>query len=310
MTVPFLINEPPQQPKIKFTWKIAFVVLVLLAAIGRRYFGGAPGKLFAIAALALFLVKILLGLRDGAHRLEAARQESRRGFDLWKEFFPPWFRGLAKTEWKIYREVCSRTFGLESPSAAESRKVVNGMGFTLSSGNISTLLVPLAVIGLLADLPLSQLAIQIWHPPHVVLIHVLTLLMAAWGFVWILGDRLAVRALDHSLDDRQLVLRVGFRWACDVPVTAIKRCAALRGSPVEWQTAMQIDRHSVWRVTPIDPPNVLLEIDPGEKSDVKVMRMGASVELRKFLAVYVDSPTQFIRRINDAIDSKGGDQNA
>jgi hypothetical protein len=156
------------------------------------------------------------------------------------------------------------------------------------------LLIPLAVIGVLSDVPLSQIIVTIWKPDHAILVHMICLFLAAWGLVWIVGDRFAVRELTHVVNAHQIFLNVGFRWSCVIPVHSIVRCTALCDRPRDWLPRLSIGKDDVWFVTPVDSPNVLMEIDATTVEQSAIKKMGARVPGRQFVALYVDDPQRFI----------------
>jgi len=281
--------------RVRISWAWVMAACVIIAAVGRRYFIGTLGLAFAMAAAVLFAIKVIQGGGAAAGRIGAAYGRSGLTLALWKELFPPWILGFALTECLIYKEFVYRLLNLRPPSAAAMERAPDGKRFSIDGGDLSTLLVPLAIIGMISDVPLSQVIISAWRPEHTLFVHLIVFAVSLWGFIWIIGDRGAVRGSNHVLNREELFLAVGFRWMSNVPLHAIKHCSALHGKPKEWLASSSIDRNEVWSVTPIDSPNVLVELDINALDGMGIKRMGNCVPLRRYLALYFDAPGEFIR---------------
>jgi hypothetical protein len=285
-------------------WGAVFVSCVAIAAFGRRHFHGPLGWVFTVAAAAFFLFKMVRGLVAAFARIRSAKSQSIGGVALWKEIIPPWIRGVAATEAKIYLEVLSHFLRFRPPSDRLASHSTDGTRFSLARGDIYQLLPSLAVIGLLSDFPLAWVLVAIIKPDHTITVHLILLGLALWGGVWIAGDTFAVRALPHLVTRNRIALRVGFRWSCDIPVDAVLRCLPLKGKSKSWLPKLQLDASQVWIVTPIDPPNVLIEIKAFEARQVSISRMGARVQGRQHVAVYVDDARLFISCIEAVLECR------
>ena len=196
-----------------------------------------------------------------------------------------------------------RLLRIKSPSQKLRRLLPTGRIYTLSKGDFSTILIPLAVIGMFADVPLSHVIVNIWVSSHALWVHVGLLFLTVWGFIWIVGDRFAVRELAHVVSGETLSLHVGFRWSGELSIHAVTRCIPLDCSLKEWRKSNALDRNAIWIVTPIDSPNVLVETAHDAALDVRITRMGVDVPPRKFIALYVDNPKAFISDIRTTSES-------
>jgi len=279
------------------TWGIAIGVIAIVAGLGRRHFHGAMGMVLAITAILLFGHKACGGIRSASQRVRYARGRGCTGFALIKEIIPPWLRGVAKTEALIYSEVLCALMRRDLPSNCLARQLPMGLRFTLANGPVSGVLLPLAIIGMLADLPLSFIVIAIFKPVHELAIHAVLFGMALWGLVWVAGDRSAIKRLEHVVNDDAIHLQVGFRWRMDIPLNAIQRCTLIQGKARIWLREMSIDRADVLMVTPIDTPNLLIELTSDGLDRVRIEKMGASARGRQFFAVYLDDPAGFLVRV-------------
>lgn len=274
-------------------WAYIFALCAVIASLGRHHFHGRVGLAFAIASGLLFLRKFLHGVVASYRRISSARAASTSRMDWVKEIIPPWIRGMVAVDRSIYSEVVCRIFCWPSPSVKLANNLPQGKRFTLSKGNVSTLLIPLVVIGLMSDVPISQVIIVIWRPAHALWLHAALLFAALWGLAWAVGDRFSICELRHVVTPSTLFLRVGFRWSCDIPIKAIKNCSIVDGRPRVWLASKLIKKEDVWLVTPVDRPRVLIEIDPNAVQLVSVFRMQTRVAGKIYVAVYVDDPEIF-----------------
>lgn len=275
----------------------AIVLVTIAAGYGRRHFHGAVGIGFALIAAILFGRKLFGGLMGACMRLRMARARGTHGLLFLAEAVPPWVRGIASTEMRIYGQVASGLVRRARPSDAIERNVPSGKRYSLANGPLSSLLMPLALVGLLSDLPLSLTIVTIFKPTHATAIHLVLFATALWGVAWIAGDRSAIKRIHHVIDDQRLHFRVGFRWDVIVPVDAVRGQKRLQGSVREWLSTQSLNRDEVLMVTPIDSPNVLIELDPAQLGDTSIVKFGAAAICRRFVAAYVDDPAGFLNQL-------------
>lgn len=282
-------------------WKLIFIGLIAAAAIERKYFGEAFSDIFAAMAAALLVLKLYDGLGNSYRRVQAARRRSQRGINLYKEIIPPGLRGLVLTQALTLGECFNRLVRLTPRSVKLENACVKSSSFSLSQGDISTLIIPMAVIVTLTDIPLDQLIVAAAKFDHAMLIHLVVLSAAIWGLIWVIGDRLAVKTMNHYVHDGCIRLRVGHRWDCKIPVSAVARCVSFDYSSQASRKRLGMSKQDLWRVTPIDKPNILIELDEKFSNEVHIVKMGSVAAQRRYLAVYVDRPNSFIRAIiNDS----------
>lgn len=286
----------------------AIVVVTIAAGYGRRHYHGAVGTGFALIAVILFGRKLLGGVKGASSRIRAARAAGIHGYPVLAEAIPAWMRGVASTEGQIYREVAYRLAKRVPPSDAIERSAPPGQRYSLANGPVSSLLMPLAIVGLLSDLPLSLVLVAIFQPTHAAVVHLALFAAALWGVAWIAGDRSAVKAITHVVGSREIRLRVGFRWSVAIPITAVRVQHRLQGSTHESLPKLSVQRDDVLMVTPIDSPNVLIDLDLAQLETLSVEKFGAAVPCRRFIAIYVDDPASFMRNLADAKQALGANQ--
>jgi hypothetical protein len=203
-------------------------------------------------------------------------------------------------EWRIWLEFICAVMRRRRPSEAVAAELGPGSRFPLHKGAVSSIIIPITVIASCVDVPLIHLLLN----DHVSAVlrgpfHVALLVFNAWAIIWIIDDRSAVAHIPHVVGLDTLRLRVGHRLALDVPLSAVRGIHSLKGSPREWMSARGLTRNEVVLVTPMDAPNVLLEIDVTEKAAFS-LRARRSAGARRFLAIRVDNAEGFKRALASA----------
>jgi len=196
-------------------------------------------------------------------------------------------------QWRILLEFLCAVMRRRRPSEAVAAELGPGSRFSLHKGAVSSIIIPIAVIASCVDVPLIHLLLN----DHVSAVlrgpfHVALLVFNAWAIIWIIGDRSSVTHIPHVVGSDMLRLRVGFRLGFDVPLSAVRGVYGLKGSPREWMPARGLTRNQVVMVTPMDAPNVLLEISVTETAAFS-LHARRSTGARRFLAIRVDNAEGF-----------------
>jgi len=199
--------------------------------------------------------------------------------------------------WRPLVEVVCALLRRRRPSQAVAATLGPGARFSLHKGAVSSIVVALTVIASCVDIPL----IHLLSNDHVPLalrgpFHAALLALNAAGLIWIIGERSAVMHIPHVVGPAMLRLRVGFRLALDLPLSAIGAVSILKDSPQEWMAARGLARADVTLVTPMDEPNVLLEIH-GDLDAVRGLRAGRAMRSTRYLAIRVDDAEGFRRAL-------------
>ncbi len=201
--------------------------------------------------------------------------------------------GRLAMEGLLWLEAVCAALGCRRPSQAVAAALGPGMRFSLHKGSVSSIILPLAVIASCIDIPLIHLLLnghvsQAMRGPF----HAVLLAANAWTLVWIFGDRSAVRHIPHVVGPSTLQLRVGFRLAVEVPLSAVRGVQTVKGPPRDWMQAKGLSRRDVMLITPMDEPNVLIEIG-GDLDALRALRSGRLAGGWRFLAVRVDDGEGF-----------------
>ena len=217
--------------------------------------------------------------------------------DTVAERFPAAVTGRLVMEGRLWLEVMCAALGRRRPSQTLAAALGSGMRFPLHKGSVSSIILPLAVITSCVDIPLIHLLLN-GHVSPVMRgpFHAALLAVNVWTLVWIFGDRSAICRIPHVIGPAMLRLRVGFRVAVEIPLTAVRSVQTVKGSPGHWMQAKGLSRRDVMLVTPMDEPNVLIEIS-GALDAVRALRAGRPTAGRRFLAIRVDDNEGFRRAL-------------
>jgi len=214
---------------------------------------------------------------------------------------PQRLRGLVTARmviaWRLWLEVVCASLRRRRPSEDVAATLGPGLRFSLHKGAVSSIVVALTVIASCVDIPLIHL-LSNNHVPALLRgpFHAALLVLNAVGLIWVIGERSAVTRVPHAVGPTMLRLRVGFSLALDLPLSAVSGASILKGSPREWMPARGLTRADVTLVTPMDEPNVLLEIG-GDPDVLRGLRAGRPIRGTRFLAIRVDDAEGFRRAV-------------
>jgi hypothetical protein len=201
-------------------------------------------------------------------------------------------RARLAVELAIYREALCALAGRVRPSARRMADMPHGRRYTLHRGELSSILLPLVILTSCVDVPLLHLFIHIRAPePMRLALHAVVIGTTLCGLLWVIGDRSSVKNLDHVLVAGELVLNVGYRASCRLPIASIGAVRQVNGKPAEWRAVLGLKKSDVTSFTPMDSPNLLIELkaSPGR---LTCIRFGIERALSGHVAVYADRPTQ------------------
>lgn len=173
-----------------------------------------------------------------------------------------------------------------------------GEAFAFSRTNDYGLVVGLLVIGSLVDIPLLHLLVHhVVSAPYRQPAHGMAALITCYGLVWVISDYRAIKASRHEVTMSEIRFRLGWRVSGVVPVAGIRSVRPAPDSIRRWRIDQGLRRNDVGLITPLDAPNILVEIDPGPCFRV----MSAKRQAARYLAIYVDDPERLIRCLRSRI---------
>ena len=273
---------------------IAFTFAISLAA---RH-APAPYRGIAVdVVLAALVGRWLMSLPAACRRIAAASRAGETVSGALLHVLPDRLRNLLHVELAIYREVLCAAARRLRPSQRIAATLPAGARFTLHRGAISSVLLPLLVIASFAELPLLHLVIHSHAPAAMRLpLHAALVGLTVWGLLWMFGDRSAVRHVPHVIAEEELLLNVGLRVAVRIPSFGVHGVRVLEGAPRDWMAELEVDRRDVAFVTPVDKPNVLIEL-ANHQGRATHARFGHAAPVPRYFAIYADKAEGFRNEI-------------
>jgi hypothetical protein len=282
-------REPPLAAQLALS-----IGLIFLAK-----WGPVPFRASARLVLATLLaLKIGAGMPAAWRRVANRRRSGAPWYQACTQLFPDSFRSMLRVELSIYLEALCVLTRRALPSARRMAWVPpEGIRYTLHKGSISSIFLPLVILSSLVELPLLHVLIHARAPEAIRLsLHMALLGTTLWGLLWALGDRSAVKQVAHVMLGDEVTLNVGLRSRGRLPLAAVERARIVKGRPREWRQALGIDKQDVVILTPMDPPNVLIDLSD-ERHGVRISKFGVDIDSPRYLAIYVDQAAAFQRDI-------------
>ncbi|WP_243050437.1 hypothetical protein [Dyella sp. RRB7] len=185
----------------------------------------------------------------------------------------------------LWRECAAILLRRPRPSALIAASYPAGERYFTASGPVSGILVPIVLVSLLGDIPLSFAVVAISHAAHPTLVHAVVLALGLLTLGWAVAARSVARSIPHVLADDALWMGGGARHAGVIPREAIRCIVPIQGSRHAWMRAHGLDRKDVLLASGFEPPNLAIELD-----DVAVGRCGMRRILRRWVLLYADRP--------------------
>lgn len=184
------------------------------------------------------------------------------------------------------------------PSATIAAGLPDGIRFGAERGPNASILVPVAVIGLMGDLPVSMVLVSAFHPAHPLWVHGAMLVLALAAVGWAVAARGARMTLPHVLTADVLMIRDGFELAAEVPLPAVVAVQVISDSRRAWLQRHGVARRDVLRASLLDPPNLVIEVDV-TAAGLIVMRRRRAVAPRRWIMLYADTPVPLAHALID-----------
>lgn len=242
--------------------------------------------LLAVAPLLPLVAKDLSHWPDAVARTRAALA-ARAWRRLPAAWLPPEFVGLLQLDSALRRAFVGWLLRRTPMPAPAGRS----FGY-LERGSYRTL-VAIALLSVLVELPLDAVvgALFVHDPATRRLLHVLLALASLSGLAWVLGDRWAIGAGQHVLNDEGLHVRIGVRTTGLLTHAALASCERLRGSASDWRARHGIDREAALPATPFDQPNAVLVLNASvDASQRQLHHLGRARSDLRCVFLYLDDP--------------------
>ncbi|MCS0588223.1 hypothetical protein ACFQ09_09885 [Massilia norwichensis] len=259
-----------------------FVKLVLPAQLGYEL-----RHLFLLAPVLVLIAKDLSHLPDALERTRQALR-TRTWRKLPAAWLPPEFLGLLRLDGALRRGFAD--WLLRRPHIAAPA----GQAFGYLQFGAYRTACAILLVSTLVELPLDA-AIVPWliaDDSKRMAIHLLMLAGALSSIVYMLGDRRLLGKGCHVLTGDALELRVGARSHGSVPLEAIVACERLNESADAWRRRHGIDACDSVRVSPLDKPNAVLRLQPG--NTVRLAHHGVERRGLRCIFLYLDRPAALI----------------
>ncbi len=201
----------------------------------------------------------------------------------------------------LWREFAAITLRRQRPSAVTVASYPLGKRYGVANGPVSSTLVPIVLIGLLSDVPLSLVIVALSHPTHPALIQAGVASFGLLTLGWAIATRSTQRGIPHLVSSDALWVGGGARISAVVPTFAIERVIVVRGSRRDWMREREVTRHEIILGSGIDPPNVAVEIKKPAWEALRISPRRKYRQPRRWMLLYADNPTALATNINSSI---------
>ncbi len=273
--------------------RAASLGVVIFAALDRLLGTSALGSALALVALCeLSLVGLQVASLGRALRAVRAAL-ARGGADRWWRATEA-VEGASSLSRAVVMEACVHAAWLRALRRRPIAPADAAFGATATS-SYPSLVVGIIVASAL-ELPAVHLLLSARLGPGHAGTHLAVLALHLYSIAWLLGDRRLLAESAHTVEAGALVLRLGLRASGRVPLGAITKAHRL---PPPDPFAPRKRERGLLRVTPLDPPNVRLEL--AEPITIRTL-LGMRRQART-LELYVDEPERLCAALSDGPSS-------
>lgn len=190
----------------------------------------------------------------------------------------------------LWREFFAIVLRRPKPSALVAATLPPGRRCTAAHGPVSSILIPVVLVGLMGDVPLSWVIVALCSPSHPWLIHTLIACTGLYALGWAIAARSVIATIPHVVDEDTLWVRGGTRHSGRIPRHAVRQIHGFQGSRIAWGTAQGVPASDMLLVNGIDPPNVAIELEEQTMSAVQIELNGKTIAPRRWILLYADHP--------------------
>lgn len=201
----------------------------------------------------------------------------------------------------LWREFAAIALRRQRPSVLIAASYPLGERYGAANGPVSSILVPLMLIGLLSDVPLTLVIVALCHPTHPALIQAGVTALGLLTLGWAIATRSTQRGAPHVVSPDALWIGGGARISGVIPTFAMEKVVAIRGSRREWMKEHEVARHEIILANGIDPPNVALEIKKPAWEILRIAARRGYRRPRRWVLIYADKPSELAAFINSSI---------
>lgn len=238
-----------------------------------------------MAPLLLLMAKDLAGFPLCVARVQAAVARDDTWLRRLAATLPPEWMGFLRLERAMWYGFFN--WLLRRPHPVRPSGIPLGY---MERGGYSTVIC-CALLVLFVEMPLDVFIASVMAktPDQARTLHVAFGVIAAYSFVWVLGDRWhVVNRRHHLLTGTSLELDIGARGFGTIPLDAIASCVRLNESRAAWCRRHGHSLHATRKLTPFDAPNLVLLLKPG--CDVRLTLLQLERGGDSPIFVYLDRP--------------------
>jgi hypothetical protein len=162
--------------------------------------------------------------------------------------------------------------------------------FSVTNGPMSSILVPVLVIGLLGDMPLSLVVVSLSHARHPAIIHTCIAALGLLGVGWAIAVRSIMRNVPHVVSREALRLGGGQFYAGAIPRTSIQRVVAIQEARHDWMRAQGLRHTDVTPAHGLDAPNLAVKLHEASIDSIALIHKGKAQIPRRWVLLYTDQP--------------------
>lgn len=197
----------------------------------------------------------------------------------------------------LWKELAAILMRKQRPSALAAANYPVGASFPVDHGPLSSILVPIVLIGLIGDIPLSFVVVALSHAIHPMVIHIVIAATYLLSLGWAMAVRSTLRSMPHVVNGDALWLGGCVRTSGVIPKDAIAGSTHLRVSRFEWMSERGISRKDIFLASGFDPPNVVVEIKPDVSGKVRIGTRRGDMPARRWILLYADNPLGLVEVI-------------
>lgn len=201
---------------------------------------------------------------------------------------------LARLEWAAHCSILGKFAWMRSSVDGDDQ--VFGFTKAVDYHGAFVLMILLALL----EIPIAHLLVHRFiEDDRRLLLHVVLAYLTLYGMIWTVSDRRAVGRSSHRLSSRRLRVQMGWRSSMVIRVQDIRGVSLLQSNLRAWARSRMLDRRDLAVVSPLDAPNIMLEL---ESRDTYLSPLSFK-PIPRYLALFVDGPQQLKSAVENAMSA-------
>lgn len=188
---------------------------------------------------------------------------------------------LARLEWRVHCSILGKFAWMRSPVEPDDQ--VFGFTRAVDYHGAFVLMIFLALL----EVPIAHLLVHCFvEDDRRLFLHAVLAYFTLYGVIWMVSDHRAVGRSSHRLSSRRLRVQMGWRSSMDIRVRDIRGVTLLQSNLRTWARSRKLDRRELAVVSPLDAPNIVLEL----ASRDTYLSLLSIKPMPRYLALFVDEP--------------------